>query len=337
LAPRRPYIIGKNSCFPSALRDENIIAGTPAHPALSLWPVRQTVYDRRKNKDRASGDGRRCVMEIAMSYPSAAIQGRIRLRRAIVAIAAWVALACSADDKLVRLVSLDWQPYAGATLPEQGAAAAVVKAAFQAVDYSVDVDFYPWARAVHLTESANEYDGIFPVYYSAVRARWLNCSTSIGRSPLGFAERSKAPVAWATLDDLHAYKIGVVRDYVNTERFDSMVAAGRIAVDVVSSDTQNLQKLAHGRIDLAVIDRNVMEQLLKGPAFQSEPELAALQFNRRVLENQDIYICFKRNEAGDRISAAFAAGLRRIDAEAITARYLRDLGSPPGASVRVRR
>jgi polar amino acid transport system substrate-binding protein len=268
-------------------------------------------------------------MEIAMphlrltSFPSLAAL-------AIAALAAW---SCNADDRLVRLVSLDWQPYAGATLPEQGAAAAVVKAAFAAAGQSVDVDFYPWARAVHLAESANEYDGIFPVYYSAARARWLNCSSAIGRSPLGFAERRAAPVAWSKLADLEAYKIGIVRDYVNTEAFDGRVAAGRIRVDVVGSDTQNLQKLAHGRIDLAVIDRNVMEQLLKRPALQSAPELAGLQFNRRVLENQDIFICFKRNAAGDRLAAAFAAGMRKIDAEAISARYLRDLANAAGATM----
>jgi polar amino acid transport system substrate-binding protein len=247
--------------------------------------------------------------------------------RTLLAMAAFAAFSCSADDKLVRLVSLDWQPYSGATLPEQGAATAVVKAALQAADYSVDIDFYPWARAVHLTESANEYDGIFPIYYSAVRARWLNCSSSIGRSPLGFAERSKAPVEWSTLADLRAYKIGVVRDYVNTEDFDSMVASGRIAVDAANSDAQNLQKLAHGRIDLAVIDRNVLEQLMKGPAADAQ-SLSGLQFNSHVLENKEFYICFKRNDAGDRIAAAFAAGLRKIDVEAITARYLRELAHP---------
>lgn len=261
--------------------------------------------------------------------------------------AASIAATARADQRVVRLVSLDWQPYSGATLPEQGAAAAVVKAAFQAAGYSVDIDFYPWARAVHLTESSNEYDGIFPVYYSAARARWLNCSSSIGRSPLGFAERSKAPVAWSTLDDLRGRKIGVVRDYVNTEAFDSKVAAGYIEVDAVSNDAQNLQKLAHGRIDLAVIDRNVLDYLLKGPAFRSgavasgavasgaaasgagPQDSAGLQFNRRVLENKDIYICFKRNGADDRINAAFVEGLRKIDIEAITARYLREWAGSP--------
>lgn len=274
-------------------------------------------------------------------------------RMIIIAVA--IAMApCQADDnRLVRLVSLEWQPYSGVALRDQGAAAAVVKAAFQAAGYSVDIDFYPWARAVHLVEADNEYDGIFPVYYSAARSRWLDCSDTIGHSPLGFAERRKAPVAWSVLADLHAYKIGVVRDYVNTEAFDSMVAAGRIDVEVVGSDLQNLQKLAHGRIDLAVIDRYVLEYLLKGPLFKesaaaADPSreapmkattkltetgsggadtqgFAGLQFNKRVLENKNLYICFKRSFAEDRIKAAFSAGLQKIDVDAVIAQYMRQL------------
>lgn len=246
-------------------------------------------------------------------------------------IAACIALAatpCHAEQKLVRLVSLEWQPYAGAGLREQGAAAAVVKAAFQAVGYSVDIDFYPWARAVRLAEVDDQYDGIFPMYGSPLRERHLRCSGVIGRSPLGFAERRDAPVTWSTLDDLSAHRIGIVRDYVNTEAFDAHVAAGRIPVDVVGNDLQNLQKLAHGRIDLAVIDRNVLDYLLK-----SSPELpdkaraggSALRFNARMLENKNLYVCFKRNAAQQRLAELFDAGLRRIDAEAIVARYMRTL------------
>jgi polar amino acid transport system substrate-binding protein len=256
--------------------------------------------------------------------------------RIAAACVAFLALSCGAGERVVRLVSLDWQPYSGAALPEQGAAAAVVKAAFQAEGYTVDIDFYPWARAMHLVENADEYDGIFPVYHSAARARWLNCGSSLGSSPLGFAERRAAPVAWSTLADLGQYKIGVVRDYVNTEAFDSMVAAGRIDADVAGSDVQNLQKLAHGRIDLAVIDRNVLERLLKSPTLRSllggdAQGSTALQFNRRVLENKELYICFKRNDADERIANAFAAGLRKIDAEAIVVRYLRELARSDAA------
>lgn len=259
----------------------------------------------------------------------------------IVVAIAMAVLPCRADEnRLVRLVSLEWQPYAGASLREQGASAAVVKAAFQAAGYSVQIDFYPWARAVHLVENNSEYDGIFPVYYSAARARRLDCPGAIGRSPLGFAERREDPVSWTTLADLSAYKIGVVRDYVNTEAFDAMVAAGRIDVDVVSSDQQNLQKLAYGRIDLAVIDRHVLEYLQRGPAAKIDPSnggaarsgeglaFAGLRFNKRVLENKNLYICFRRGFADEHIAAAFSAGLQKIDADAIVARYMQELDRP---------
>lgn len=242
---------------------------------------------------------------------------------------ALAAMPCRGEGRLIRLVSLEWQPYAGAGMSDQGASAAVVKAAFQAMGYSVDIDFYPWARAVRLTESANEYDGIFPMYFSAARDRWLNCSGAIGRGPLGFAERSVAPVVWSKLDDLTAYKIGVVRDYVNTEAFDAMVAAGRVDVDAVGSDVQNLQKLAHGRIDLAVIDRNVFDYLQKvAPKESSKDEqadAAALRFNKRLLENKPIYVCFKRNATDDRVAAVFDAGLHKIDADAIVEQYMQAL------------
>ena len=299
------------------------VRGSQAAALGLLWPVRQTVYDRQKKKDRRSRGGAPvrygkrhvpCVSNDGM--PNTACDCRLcgfcLQRRGQAGAAGIAGLAAVFGCDAARAGRRD----------RRGESRA------QAADYSVDIDFYPWARAVHLTESANEYDGIFPIYYSAVRARWLNCSSSIGRSPLGFAERSKAPVAWSTLADLRAYKIGVVRDYVNTEDFDSMVASGRIAVDAANSDAQNLQKLAHGRIDLAVIDRNVLEQLMKGPAADAQ-SLSGLQFNSHVLENKEFYICFKRNDAGDRIAAAFAAGLRKIDVEAITARYLRALADPP--------
>ncbi|HSB97289.1 MAG TPA: transporter substrate-binding domain-containing protein [Spongiibacteraceae bacterium] len=245
--------------------------------------------------------------------------------RLLLAIAVLLAGARAvADDKAVRLISLDWQPYTGASLRDQGVSAAVVKAAFQAMGYAVDIDFYPWARATHLSESDNDYAGVFPVYYSADRARRFNCSNPIGHSPLGFAERNDARVAWSVLGDLAPYKIGVVRDYVNTQALDDMVATGRLAVDVASNDAQNLQKLAHRRIDLAIVDRNVLDYLLK-----NTPELQGfndLRFNSRLLEDRKLYICFKRGGANDRVAARFNAGLQKIDVEAIIAQYMQSNG-----------
>jgi len=165
--------------------------------------------------------------------------------RIALAVSLTILSTANADDRHAQVVSLSWQPYADPALRGQGATTAVVKAAFAAAGYAVDVDFYPWARAIHLSESENNYAGIFPVYYSAERMQRLNCSNPIGHGPLGFAERDGARVTWSTLNDLARYKIGVVRNYVNTQAFDDLVAAQRINVDLASNDAQNLQKLTN--------------------------------------------------------------------------------------------
>ena len=72
-----------------------------------------------------------------------------------------------AADKLIKLSSLDWPPYTGPSLADKGATAAVVKAAFEAAGYKVQIDFFPWERAVFLArDPSSGYAGYFPEYYS---------------------------------------------------------------------------------------------------------------------------------------------------------------------------
>ncbi len=82
-------------------------------------------------------------------------------------------------------------------------------------------------------------------------------SDRIGRSALGLVERSSASVHWDEVTDLKKYFIGVVRGYVNTTSFDSMVEAGEIRVDESVSDLFNLRKVLAGRVDMAVADINL--------------------------------------------------------------------------------
>ena len=69
-------------------------------------------------------------------------------------------------DKVVHLTSLDWPPYSGKTLSDQGASVAVAKAAFKAMGYELKVSFYPWSRAVALAkDSSSKFSGYFPEYF----------------------------------------------------------------------------------------------------------------------------------------------------------------------------
>lgn len=229
--------------------------------------------------------------------------------------------ALAAEQEKVLLTSLDWPPYTGADLKDQGASVAVAKAAFAAMGYELVVEFYPWRRAVQLAKNNPRYDGYFPEYYDQDYEADFIFSEAMGSGPLGFAERKDKPITWNSLDDLRDISIGVVSDYVNTAEFDARMNDGRLKTSAAGSDLINLQKLSGGRIDLAVIDQHVLNYLLN-TAPELKPIRDKIQFNGRLLEDKKLYICFKRGPRGEKLAEIFKQGLARIDVQAIMEQYM---------------
>jgi polar amino acid transport system substrate-binding protein len=220
-----------------------------------------------------------------------------------------------AEDKTVRLASLDWPPYTMAG-NINGGAELVVRRAFEAMGYRLVVEVLPWNRAVYNATNAPAFDGYFPEYWASAAEKTFFFSRPIGRSPLGFAERKAEPVAWQRLDDLAGIRIGTVSGYINTDEFDTRAKAGGLSVEEALSDSINLRKLARGRIRLAVIDRNVMDVLLANdPGLMTEAK--ELRFNDRMLEEKDLFVCFRRDDRGREMARILNEGLRRIDATAL--------------------
>lgn len=225
----------------------------------------------------------------------------------------------SVKADVLTLTSLEWPPYSSPKLMQNGASIAVVSAAIQAMGHELKVEFYPWERAVYLATNDAQYAGYFPEYL--FESKEILFSNSIGLGPLGFVENSATPVTWASLSDLKPYKIGVVRGYVNTEELDQMIATGVLKSEAVSSDSQNLAKVGHGRISLAVIDSNVFQYLLENtPAI--DPIKANLQMNSQLLVEKSLHVAFTNNPEGERWKNILNDGLSRIDVEKIMADYL---------------
>ena len=227
-----------------------------------------------------------------------------------------------ANDKLIRLTSLEWPPYSGAAIEQQGASIAVVRAAAEAMGYQLEVKFYPWNRAVAAAQDPKSgFHGYFPEYYSDDVASNFRFSDSIGSGPLGFVEQSAAPVSWSSLADLKGKAIGVVDGYVNTTEFDAKAAAGELKTEAVSDDLTNIKKVAAGRIALAVIDKNVLAHLLA-----NEPSLAGakgkVQFNSKLLEDKQLFIAFQKSEQGSAAAEVINQGLKKIDIAAVMGKFL---------------
>lgn len=231
-------------------------------------------------------------------------------------VSAFLLFGASAQAADYKVTSLDWAPYTGDKLPSQGASSAVVTEAFKASGSNVKIEFYPWSRAVGMAKSDKAYVAYFPEYYSKANEADFLYSDPIGVGPLVFVERKANPVKWDSYDSLKGKKIGVVQDYVNTEELDAKIANKTLTADVAPDDVKNILKLAAGRIDVAVVDLNVYNLMVKSDA-AVKAAAGQLQVNSKILEDKKLFVCFKKSPEGEKALKEFNLGLKKINTDAI--------------------
>ncbi len=206
----------------------------------------------------------------------------------------------------IKLASLEWEPYIGPKMPDEGYVAEIMKEAFKRNEKTVLIDYLPWARAVKMTKDG-DYVGYMPEYYSEDLKKDFILSTSFPGGPLGFFKKKTTKISFKTLEDLKPYSIGVVRGYVNTAEFD---AATYLKKDEAKDDLTNFKKLIVGRIELIVCDKNVGEHLLKTELKESAGEV---EFVEPALENKDLYLCISKSQQnGQKIINEFNAAIKQM-------------------------
>lgn len=230
-------------------------------------------------------------------------------------LSAPMAMAQQTTMPPVRLASANWPPFSGPTLDGQGLSTTIVTRALALAGFRAEVEFLPWQRAVGTGLGDEGFAGYFPEYRSAgLEAGRCLLSHPIGSSPLGFAERADNIIPWHDLTDLTGRRIGTVRGYVNTDAFDTAAAAGHLSVEPAVDDVTNLRKLAAGRLDMVVIDANVLTYLLKTVP-ELAPVAAQVHFNARALENKSLHVCFRPGPAGEQLRGLFNQALQQLHPE----------------------
>ncbi|MEM7172167.1 MAG: ABC transporter substrate-binding protein [Pseudomonadota bacterium] len=227
-----------------------------------------------------------------------------------------------AQDKKVRLATLDWPPYTGQELPKGGATTDVIRTAFEKVGYEVEVEYLPWKRAIDMAgKGTDDVIAYFPGYHCKHRNGFV-ASNPLGNGPLGFAEHADAPISWETLDDIsdQELKIGTVLGYANTDDFDAKVGTGYILAVPSNDDLTNLKKLVRRRIDAVVIDKLVLEYL-KATDESLQNGGDKLQFDETPLEEKTLYLCIRDDNDGRTLKHIFNAGLEQIDTEEVVNQY----------------
>ena len=244
-----------------------------------------------------------------------------------------IAMAKQVAKPPVHLTSLEWEPYIGSKLPDQGYVAALIRAAFAEQGMTVEIEIYPWARALHLARTGAA-DGLTPEYFNTSREKEFEFSAPFPGGPIVLYKRRGDAIAFSTdpvknqdaaLRALKAKRFGVVRGYLNTPAFD---AASYLIKDEGNDDATNLRKLVYGRIDLAVIDRRVAEYLIR----TQYPDYAnKIEPMTPALADIPLYIAFSRKSPRRAEAlAAFNKGLAALRADGrLDALYQRYILNPP--------
>lgn len=211
-----------------------------------------------------------------------------------------------AADKTITLSTLNWEPYIGEDLKNNGYVAEIAREALAREGYNLEIKFYPWARTVKLAK-LGKVDGYFPEYYSAEKEEQFVFSDKFPGGPLGFFKKKGRNISYDKLENLKSYTIGVVRGYVNTKEFDN---ADYLQKEPARSDLINIRKLLAGRIDLMVADKFVGKYVLK----ENLPnKVGDIEFVEPPLEYKPLYVAFgKNNNDYEKYAAAFNRGLQKI-------------------------
>ena len=225
---------------------------------------------------------------------------------------------------VLHLASLEWLPYVGPSLVQDGLSGAVATAVAKQFGYTAKIDYFPWTRAMQVGREDESFSGYFPAYYTEERARQCHFTAPMGHSSVGLAYLKDRPLKWHAVSDLVGMKIGVVAGYSNGAEFDALVKQGKLTVDASPGDTFNLKKLLAGRVQAAVIDRSVLRYLLlTEPALINEREQIA--FHENILAELSLHVCFKLTPAGLKLQQNFDAALQAVDIKKMEAAYFQRL------------
>ncbi len=220
----------------------------------------------------------------------------------------------------VRMATLDWEPYIGQSLRNQGFVAEIIRAAFFQAGIEVELDFLPWARAVKMAADGR-YDGYGPEYMAEEVKRHSLFSDPFPGGPLGLFRKKGRNITYKTLDDLKPYRIGVVRGYVNTREFD---AADFLTKEEAPDDLTNLKKLVKNRLDLVVADKYVGLYLAQRHLGQ---DAGMVEFVEPALEMKELYWCFSLKAPGHETRVRqFNEGLKKITADGSIRRIMKAHG-----------
>ena len=221
----------------------------------------------------------------------------------------------------ISLVTTNWEPVYGKSLPENGFFSALSREAFNKSGYEMEVKFIPWSRAVE-TAKKGEFDGVMGAYYTEERSKSFDYSDSVYAVEEVFVKNVNADIKYSDVNDLKPYVIGGLRGGGQLEELKKQ----GFKIQETSNDLQSLKKVSAGRIDLVLMGRPQLNLLLKdNPALQKKLEILEPPY-----KSFDVFVILskkrKSSQNNETIITKFNQSLKEMKADGSYSEILKRFG-----------
>jgi len=170
---------------------------------------------------------------------------------------------CMAET--VTVATGEWPPFFGRKLYKGGYVTEIARQALNRKGYTLEIDFFPWKRAMHLTKSGR-YQGLFGCWVNEEFRESYLISKEIMASGDGHFLSPAAADGPIDLrpEDLIGKKVGLVRGYAVSESLGRLFNSGQVIKVEVSQVKQLLEMVRwEGRVDIILENYLVAEYASK--------------------------------------------------------------------------
>lgn len=197
-------------------------------------------------------------------------------------------------EEIWKITSLDWQPYSGADMVNQGNAIQKLRLLLEKEKIRLVVEFYPWKRAQSKAK-AEEYVGYFPAWPEEV-AEGFTASPPIDWSIVGLLKNSEIEIDTDNIEDIfRKYKVGLISTYVYPKEVTDMMKKYPYHAIESTGEVSLLKMLSSGeRFDVAITDPTVMLYLAQ------KEGIANVEDTGTIITQKELVIAFRKGADNQR-------------------------------------
>lgn len=226
---------------------------------------------------------------------------------------------------VIKLATMEREPYSGTNLPNLGYVSELVTKVFERSGYQVEIEFFPPARVKFMAESGL-VDGVMPVRFQQQNTELLSYSAPFPGAHQVFLKKksTNVPLQIGSEKDIKNFfnafpdsVYGIVRGTPFTVDFDHSASLKKI---FVAENIQNLDILASGRIDFAIMDLFTAADSIVNYRPQY---IGHFDFIRAHLFDSNFYLAFsKKRPQYEKLTIDFNQGLAALTNDGSLARIL---------------